>query len=66
MAITIEKVLTSARKLGASDVHLVGGIAPAMRIHGEIRVVDGAPMLEEDLKRIYDSLLNEVQKATFE
>ena len=66
MAITIEKVLSSARKLGASDVHLVGGIAPAMRVHGEIRVVDGPPMQEEDLKRIYDSLLNDVQKAMFE
>ena len=66
MAITIEKILTTARKLGASDVHLVGGIAPAMRIHGEIRVVDGPPMQQEDLKEIFDKLLNDAQKTTFE
>ncbi|MFM8216493.1 MAG: type IV pilus twitching motility protein PilT, partial [Pirellula sp.] len=66
MAITIEKILSTARKLGASDVHLVGGIAPAMRIHGEIRVVEGPPMQQEDLKEIYDKLLNDPQKATFE
>ncbi len=66
MAITLEKILNSARKLGASDVHLVCGIAPALRIHGEIRVVEGAPLTQEDLRRIYDTHLNDVQKRTFE
>jgi twitching motility protein PilT len=64
--LSIEKILASARKHGASDVHLVTGIAPALRIHGEIRIADGRAMTQEDLKGIYDALLNEPQKATFE
>jgi twitching motility protein PilT len=64
--LSIEKILASARKHGASDVHLVTGIAPALRIHGEIRIAEGRAMTQEDLKSIYDSLLNEPQKATFE
>jgi len=58
VVLSIEKILSSARKHGASDVHLVTGIAPALRIHGEIRIAEGRPMSQEDLKSIYDSLLN--------
>ena len=66
MAITLEKILASARKHGASDVHLVCGIAPALRIHGDIRLAEGSPLTQDDLKRIYDALLNDVQKSAFE
>ncbi len=66
MAWTLENVLTGARKHGASDVHLVRGIAPALRINGEIRAIEGAPLSKEDLEGILDASLNATQKEAFE
>ena len=60
-----EKILSGARKLGASDVHLVQGISPAVRIGGEIRVVEGVPLGQEMLWTIHDTLLNDHQKEEF-
>ena len=66
MELTLEKILLSARKHGASDVHLVNGLSPALRINGDIRIVEGKPLDPAGLKAIYDSLLNQPQKDTFE
>jgi twitching motility protein PilT len=63
---TLEKILKAARAHRASDVHLVRGIAPALRINGEIRPVEGPPMEPEDLQGLYDSVLNDKQKELFE
>src|SRR6267143_226037 len=41
MSWSFEKILRGARKLNASDVHLVNGIAPALRIGGETRLLPG-------------------------
>lgn len=64
--LTLEKILVSARKHGASDVHLVCGLSPAFRINGEIRVVEGHPLQAADLRTIYDGLLTPEQKTVFE
>jgi twitching motility protein PilT len=66
MSMTVKKILGGARKLGASDVHLVCGVAPAIRIGGEVRVIEGAPLDQGALQQIYDELLNDAQKETFE
>jgi twitching motility protein PilT len=66
MTWTLEKILKGARAHHASDVHLVRGIAPALRINGEIRPIEGAPLQTDDLKRLYESVLNAGQKETFE
>ena len=66
MVWTLERILKGARAHHASDVHLVRGIAPALRINGEIRPIEGPPMEAEDLQALYDAILNDRQKELFE
>lgn len=65
MSWTLDKILRSARTHQASDVHLVRGIAPALRLNGEIRPLGGAPLTGEDLRRLYEEMLNPAQKELF-
>ncbi|MEX2309347.1 MAG: PilT/PilU family type 4a pilus ATPase [Pirellulales bacterium] len=66
MAWTLEKILKGARAHQASDVHLVRGIAPALRINGEIRPIEGPPLQTEELQQLHDGILNARQKEIFE
>ena len=62
----LEKILKGARAHHASDVHLVRGIAPALRINGEIRPIEGPPLQADDLQALYEAVLNANQKQLFE
>ena len=62
MAVTFDQILRSARELGASDIHLVQGIAPAFRVNGDIRLAKVEPLTEQMLRAIVDALLNEKQQ----
>ena len=66
MTWTIEGILKGARQHHASDVHLVRGIAPALRINGEIRLLSGEPLTEPQLQALFDSLVNDRQRRQFE
>jgi twitching motility protein PilT len=66
MAWTLEKILKAARRLKASDVHLISNMAPVLRIAGEIRPVDGEPLDLEQLQAITNSLLNDKHKEQLE
>jgi len=66
MAWTLERILKGARAHHASDVHLVRGLAPALRINGEIRPIEGQPLEAADLQALYDEALNAAQKTIFE
>ena len=66
MSRTLDKILRGARKLGASDVHLVRGIAPAFRINGEIRLIDGEPLEEQALRDILDGVLTAKHREIFD
>ncbi|MEN6625427.1 MAG: PilT/PilU family type 4a pilus ATPase [Candidatus Sumerlaeia bacterium] len=59
-------ILGHAHKLHASDVHLVAGLSPAYRVHGEIVLADAPPIPAEQLREIIYSMLNDVQRATLE
>lgn len=63
---TLERILKGARTHHASDVHLVRGIAPALRVNGEIRPIEGPALDAEDLQALFDSLLNDKLKQQFE
>jgi twitching motility protein PilT len=54
---TIQNILAFARENGASDVHLIRGIAPAFRINGEIRVSKGEALDAEILRNMVDVIL---------
>ncbi|MES2788585.1 MAG: PilT/PilU family type 4a pilus ATPase [Planctomycetota bacterium] len=59
MTWNLEKILKAARRLKASDVHLITNMAPLLRIGGEIRPVEGEPLDAEQLQSITNSILNE-------
>ena len=62
MAWTLDKILKAARHFHASDVHLIRDIAPALRINGEIRPIDGEPLDVEQLRHIVYGVLTEPLK----
>jgi twitching motility protein PilT len=63
----IADLLMLAPKMGASDIHLTVGSPPAMRIHGKIKRVEGAPELSrEELRVMLYDILTDQQKARYE
>ena len=63
----LERVLTAARQLGASDVHLKAGLPPIFRIKGELRTVRDVPALtREAIAQFAVHLMNDRQRAEFE
>ena len=57
MAWTFERILSGARDRGASDIHLIRGVAPVLRINGEIFVCQGKPLEEAALKGLIDKII---------
>lgn len=66
MSWTLEKILKGARKHHASDVHLVRGVAPILRINGEIRPIEGEPLDEAMLQAIMEGALTPPQRESLE
>jgi twitching motility protein PilT len=66
MAWTLDKILRGARKLSASDIHLVRGVAPVVRINGEIQFIQGEPLEEEALRQLVEEVLPPKQRKVFE
>lgn len=66
MAWTLDKILRGARKLGASDVHLVRGVAPVIRIHGDIQFIQGEPLDEATLRRLIAEMVPGKHREVFE
>src|SRR5678809_641617 len=63
----LERVLTAARQLGASDVHLKAGLPPIFRIKGELRTVrDVPPLTREAIATFAVHMMNDRQRADFE
>ena len=66
MAWTLEKILEGARTRGASDIHLIRGLAPVLRINGDIFVSQGRPLDEAALGDLIDRLLLPKQRETLQ
>ena len=66
MSWDLENILKGARQHHASDVHLVRGVAPALRINGEIRPMTGPPLTQSDLQSLFDETLDDAQRRQFE
>ena len=62
----LERVLSAARQLGASDVHIKAGLPPIFRIKGELRTVRDVPALSpEAISGFAQKMMNERQQADF-
>ena len=50
----------------ASDVHIVSGTSPSIRIDGDLIKLRGTPLSPEETRRLCYSVINDQQKAEFE
>ena len=65
--VSIKELLTKVIKEGASDLHIVVGAPPMIRLHGNLEPLPGYPRLKpEDTQEIIYSVMNEEQVAEFE
>lgn len=63
----INDLLRIAASEGASDLHLTGGLPPLLRLHGEIKPIQGQPvMTPEMLAALLLPMMSPVAKARFE
>jgi twitching motility protein PilT len=66
MPVTLDHILRGARELGASDIHLVHGVAPAFRVGGDIRLAKAEPLTEEALRGLVGELLTDKQQRVLD
>src|SRR6266704_2790438 len=65
--ISLSELLHRLSELGGSDLHITTGIAPLVRVHGEIRPLDGyRPLTSSETKQLAYSVLTDAQKHRFE
>ena len=61
----MQRLLAFARQENASDIHIVAGLPPLLRINGEIVLSNVAPLTKQDTARLSMGLLNEEQQKVF-
>ncbi len=59
------KLLRTAVKLGASDLHLTTGAPPAVRIHGALKLLKAPPLSPEDCEDLVGQLVTSDQMLDF-
>lgn len=63
----LSSLIKAAAKAGASDVHLVAGFAPQMRVHGKLGAMKGKKSLSPaDVSRVATGLLKQPQLRQLE
>jgi twitching motility protein PilT len=63
----LDRVLSAARQLGASDVHLKAGLPPIFRIKGELRTVRDVPALTREVIATFAvNIMSERQRREFD
>src|SRR5437588_2269617 len=67
LRISLSELLHKLSELGGSDLHITTGTAPLVRVHGEIRPLDGYQQLNSaETKQLAYSVLTDAQKHRFE
>lgn len=61
----IEYLVTKAMRMGASDIHLVTGLSPCVRVDGEIETLGEDSLGPEQVAEMMLPLLTDSQKAAF-
>ncbi|MGC8844227.1 MAG: type IV pilus twitching motility protein PilT [Candidatus Hydrogenedens sp.] len=63
----IRELLEKMIKAGASDLHIVVGVPPVIRVHGRLEYMPGYPRLSPEItQELIYSVMNEEQIAEFE
>lgn len=66
MTAKLERLFHRVAAERASDLHLIVGIPPTLRINGEIIIADADVLTAADTKHLVDTMLNDAQRAVFE
>ncbi len=66
MSFDLTALLTFAKEQKASDVHISSGVAPLLRIRGEMTPLDMPALDADDARRVLFDILNDEQKRAFE
>src|SRR5205823_1268520 len=65
--VSLSELLHRLSELGGSDLHVTTGTPPLVRVHGEIRPLDGYhPLTSSETKQLAYSVLTDAQKHRFE
>jgi twitching motility protein PilT len=62
----ITQLLTFAVKEGASDLHLSSGEPPMLRINGDIKKLDYAPLTRDEVHNMAFDVMNDGQRRAFQ
>ena len=65
-SLSIQRLLGSMGKIGASDLHIKVGIPPTFRINGVLRSVQSDPVTEEEADHLLDPIVPANLRARFE
>jgi len=66
MPLDLTAILAFAKDEGASDLHITPGMPPVLRLRGEVRPLEMAPLSPDDTRMAIYDLLNDDQKKIFE
>ncbi len=61
----VNHLLEIAVKNNASDLHLVVGVRPTLRVDGELESIDLPILKKEEVENMVDGILNDTQKEKF-
>lgn len=64
--ISIDDLLNTVSRNGASDLHLVSGSEPQIRMDGILRQLDGNKLDGQDIERLCYSIITDAQKSHLE
>lgn len=62
----LRQALAEAVEQGASDLHVVAGRRPTMRLHGRLQELDGGPLVPQSLKPALEALCPKPRWQQFE
>jgi twitching motility protein PilT len=66
-SISIDDLLSRTVQAGASDLHLVPGAPPALRVHGDLRWIEGMePLMPDDTQTLLYRVLSTEQQKQLE
>ena len=65
--VDIAQILTEATSVGASDIHIIVGLPPKMRVNGNLYTMNNYPrLMPPDTLEIALGIMNETQRQVFE
>ena len=62
----ITQLLAFGVEQGASDCHLSAGEPPMLRVHGDLKKLDGAALSAEEVHALIVDIMNDAQRKTFQ